>query len=151
MLGPFSGPKPTLGQPKHFQTPSEALPDPFPCIKEATPHSAGPGQGGFEVLGGSLLDSIFGCYGLQVGGSGSKLEVWEALLGSILGPVGVWEAKRTQRRGLERLGLAQGWLGPANGPNMDSTLAKLEPTWVQHGSNLSLIEANLDPSWVQIG
>ena len=38
--------------------------------KEATPHSAGPWQGGFEVLGGSLLDSIWGCFGLQVGGLG---------------------------------------------------------------------------------
>ena len=50
-------------------------------------------------------------FGLQVGGVGSKLEAWEALLESILGLVGVWEAKRHQGRGLEGLGLAQGWPG----------------------------------------
>ena len=35
---------------------------------------------------------------------GSKLEAWEALLESILGLAGVWEAKRQQGRGLEGLG-----------------------------------------------
>ena len=41
-----------------------------------------------------------------------------ALLESILGLVGVWEAKRQQGRGLEAF--RGGW-GPANGANMAPT------------------------------
>ena len=77
--------------------------------------SAGPGQqhveagaGGFGV-GGSFLKSMLGYFELHVRGVGSKLEAWEVFLESILGLV---EAKRQQGRGLEGLGLAQGWHGP---------------------------------------
>ena len=45
MLGPFAGPKPPLGEPKPFQTPSQALPDHFLYIKEATLHPPGLGRG----------------------------------------------------------------------------------------------------------
>ena len=60
----------------------------------------------------------------------------EALLGSILGLVGVWEADRPQGRGLEELGLAQGRLGTRK--------------WSQHGPNLSQVGANLGPTWAQL-
>ena len=83
-------------------------------------------------LGGSFLESILRYFGLQVGGLGSKLEAWEALLESILGLVGVWEAKRQQGRCL----LAQGWLGTHK--------------WGQHGSNLSQVGTNLGPTWAQL-
>ena len=43
MLGAFLGPQPPLGQPKPFRTPSQDLPDPFPCIKEAMPRPPGLG------------------------------------------------------------------------------------------------------------
>ena len=84
----------------------------------------------------------------QVGGLGSKLEVLETFLGFILGIVwrqwgleGLWEG----------LGWPEGGWGPRNGPNMDPTLAELEPTWSQDGPNLSQLGANLGPCWVQIG
>ena len=83
-------------------------------------------------LGGSLLESISGCFGLQVGGLGSNMEAWETLLESIFGLVGVWEAKRQQGRGLEGLGLGQGWLATCK--------------WAQHGPNLNQVGANLGPT-----
>ena len=87
-------------------------------------------QGGVEDLGGRLLGSILECF------EGSKLEVWEVLLNSILDLVGVWEAKRPQGRGLESLGLAQGRLGTQK--------------WTQHEPSLSQVGANLGPTWTQL-
>ena len=98
------------------------------------PHSVRPGQGGFEVLQGSLLDSILGFLGSNVGAFGSKMEVWEALLGSILGLVRVWEAKGPQGRG---------WKARV-GPGVDGD----DPQKAQHGLNLSKLEANFGPTWV---
>ena len=82
------------------------------------------------------MESILEDSGAQVGVLGSKLEAWEAFLESILGLVGVWGAKRQQERGLEGLGLAQGWLGTRK--------------WAQHGPNLSQAGANLGPTWAQL-
>ena len=70
--------------------------------------------------------------GSKLKGLGSKLEAWEALLESILGLVGVWEAKRQQGRGLEGLGLAQRQLRTRK--------------WSQHRPNLSQVGANLGPT-----
>ena len=90
---------------------------------------------GFGGLGGSFLESILRYFGLQVGGLGSKLEAWEALLESILSLVGVWEAKRQQGRGLEGLGLAQEWLGTCK-------WGQLDPSWSPLGHKL---EAHFGP------
>ena len=90
------------------------------------------------------MESNLGHFGLQVEGLGSKLEAWEALLESILDLVGVWEAKRQQGRGLEGIGLAQGWLGTWNwgqqGPSLSQVGANLQPTWAQ-----------LEPTWSRLG
>ena len=46
-----------------------------------------------------------------------QLETWEVLLETILGLVGVWEAKRLQGRGLEGFGVGPGVAGdPDLGP-----------------------------------
>ena len=90
------------------------------------------------------MESILLYFGLQVEGLWSKLEAWEAVLETILGFVGVWEAKRQQGRGLEGLGLAQGWLGTRK-------WAQLEPSWSQLGFNMDPTSANLEPTWVQGG
>ena len=86
------------------------------------------------------------------------MEAWEALLESIVGLVGVWEAKRQQGGRLEGLGLAQGWLGTwkwtQHGPNLGQVGANLGPTWVQlepTWSHVSQLGANLGSSWAPIG
>ena len=134
----FLDPQPPLGQPKPFKNPSQALPDPFPHSKEATPHSAGPGQGGW-VPGKVLFGAMLGCFGIQVGGLGGPSWRFGWLFGVYVGScraqMGVWEVQRLQGRGLEGLGLARGWLGTR--------------IWVQHGSNLRQVGGNLEPPWIQ--
>ena len=94
--------------------------------------------GGFE-LGKVLFGAMLGCFGVQVGGLGGPSWRFGWLFGVYVGScraqMGVWEVQRLQGRGLEGLGLAQGWLGTQ--------------IWVQHGSNLRQVECNLGPSWVQ--
>ena len=72
------------------------------------------------------------------------MEAWEALLESILGLVGAWEAKRQQGKGSGRA-----WVGPgaAGDPQMDPTCAQLEPNWSQLGANMGPLE----PNWSQLG
>ena len=62
---------------------------------------------------------------------------------SIWDLVGVWETKRTQERGLEGLGLAQGRLGTRK-------WTQLEPSWSQLGANMGPRLANLEPTWAQL-
>ena len=76
-------------------------------------------------MGGAFLGSILGCFGLQVGGLGSKLEVLDAFLGSNLGLVGrQWGFGRPRgnRKGVWKgLGRPKGGWGPGNGSNMGAT------------------------------
>ena len=104
-------------------------------FKEATPHSAGPGQQDLEpgkVPFGVMLVS----FGVQVGGCGGLSWRFGSLFGVYVGscraPMGVWEVQRPQGRGLEGLGLAQGRLGIR--------------IWVQHVPNLSQVGANMGPA-----
>ena len=78
-----------------------------------------------------LLESFLRCFGLQVGGLGSKLEAWEALLASILDLLGVWEAKGAPGKGSRRA-----WVGPgvAGGPDLGPTWPQLEPSWSHVGA-----------------
>ena len=78
-----------------------------------------------------------------------NLEVWDALLRSIWGLVGVWKTKRPQENVLRGFGLAQdrlrgGW-GTGIGRNITPTSAKLEPSWGQHEPRMS----QLGPIWGQ--
>ena len=107
-------------------------------FKEATPHSAGPGQG--VLVGKVLFGAMLGCFGVQVGGLGAPSWRFGWLFGVYVGScraqTGVWEVQRQQKRSLERLGLARGRLGIR--------------IWVQHGSNLRQVGGNLGPPWVQL-
>ena len=73
--------------------------------------------------GKDLLGPMLGCFKVQVGGLGPKLEVWDALMGSILGLVGrEWGFGRSRGN------------RAAGDPQMGPTWAQLEPTWSQLGS-----------------
>ena len=108
-------------------------------IKEATPHSAGPGQGGWgpgKVPCGAML----GSFEVQVGDLGGLSWRFGSLFGvyvdSCRTQMGVWEAHRPQGKGLEGLGLAQWRLRTR--------------IWAQHGSNLRQVGANLRLAWANL-
>ena len=86
------------------------------------------------------LGAMLGSFGIQVGGCGGLSWRFGSLFGVYVGScraqMGVWKVHRPQGRGLEGLGLAQGWLGTR--------------IWTQPGSNLRQVGANLGPAWAQL-
>ena len=70
---------------------------------------------------GAMLES----FGVQIGGCGGLswrfVSLFGVYVGSCRAQMGVWEVQRPQGKGLEGLGLAQGWLGTGSGPNMGPT------------------------------
>ena len=81
-------------------------------------------EGAFWSHVGVFWCPSWGCGGL----SWRFWSLFGVYVGSCRAQMGVWEAQRPQGRGLERLGLAQGWLGTR--------------IWSQHGPNLIQVGAN---------
>ena len=74
-------------------------------------------------------------FGIQVGGCGGLScrfgNLFGVYVGSCRAQMGVWEGQRPQGRGLEELGVAQGW-----DPDLGLTWPQLEASWSQLGASM---------------
>ena len=89
--------------------------------KRLCPIPPGLGRVGLGCLGGSLLECFLWCFGLQVGGLGSKLAAWKALLESILGLVGLG-GQEAAGKGSGRAWVGPGWLAGHDGLALQKSL-----------------------------